>query len=458
MTDPNSSGSENASLSDFEEQLKRLREQPEEQSGEEAEEIVLLPVEEPTSAEVRPQPRPRSPSAQTARPRRAPSEDGTPKKKPAGAARPAAKPPVKKKKRPIEEIEDDDEYLERKKNNPVKGFFRVIGRILLTVLLTALLLVIGLAAAITIVCRGPSTDARRLFVLSTNETSALKSVPRYFLPDDVVDSILHPEIVPEEPDSFVELATESETIAKAEQGEQELVVVDEKAAEQELELLDIKGSTFKGKMLIIHDPHKVKLVGLDQFGEYGIYLTDFIEKYGAIAGTNAGGFYDPNGMGNGGTPDGLVIRDGKLAYGSPYNFYVDVIGFDANRVLHVGDMTAQEALDLGIIEGISFSAGPVLIEDGVKRAGLGGGVNPRTCIGQRADGAVLLTVLEGRHPDSLGATYDDIANLMEEYGAVNAANLDGGSSSTMVYKGEQITKGSNIVGTRLIATAVVVLP
>ncbi len=381
-----------------------------------------------------------------------------PQKKTAEAEKAPVKQPVRKKSRPIDEIEDDDEYLEKKRNTPAKGFFRFLGRTLVTILATALLLVVGLAAAIIIVCRGPSVSARNLFVNSTNETSALKTVPRYFLPNDVVDSILHPVVEEVEPDSFVELATESETLAKAEEGEQELVVVSEEAAEQELELIDIKGSTFKGKMLIIHDPYKVKLAALDQFGEYGIYLTEFIEKYGAIAGTNAGGFYDPNGMGNGGTPDGLVIRDGKLAFGSLYSHYVDVIGFDSSRVLHVGDMTAQAALDLGIVEGISFSAGPVLIQNGVKRTNLGGGVNPRTCIGQRADGAIILVVLEGRHPDSLGATYDDIADLMEEYGAVNAANLDGGSSSTMVYNGEQITKGSNIVGTRRIATAILVLP
>ena len=67
-------------------------------------------------------------------------------------------------------------------------------------------------------------------------------------------------------------------------------------------------------------------------------------------------------------------------------------------------------------------------------------------------------VVEGRHPDSLGATYDDLANLMEEYGAVNAGNLDGGSSSAMIYNGEQITKGSTIIGSRRMATAILVLP
>lgn len=376
-------------------------------------------------------------------------------KKPAPGKQSAKKPTSSRKAR---DIENDDEYLARKRNNPFRVFFRFLGRTLETLLWTLLVLVIALAVAITIVCRGPSTEARRLFVCSTNETSALKSVPRYFLPGSVVDEILHPVVEEVAPDTFVELPTELEAIAKAEQGEPELVQIDEKAAQKDLELVDVRGNTFKGKMLIIHDPNKVKLASLDQFGEYGIFLTEFIERSGAIAGTNAGGFYDPNGQGNGGTPDGLVIRNGVIAFGSPYNRYVDVIGFDGNRVLHVGDMTGQEALDMGIVEAISFSAGPVLIQDGVKRTGLGGGVNPRTCIGQRADGAVLLMVLEGRHPDSLGATYDDIANLMESYGAVNAGNLDGGSSSTMIYNGEQITKGSTIVGSRRMATAILVLP
>jgi exopolysaccharide biosynthesis protein len=106
---------------------------------------------------------------------------------------------------------------------------------------------------------------------------------------------------------------------------------------------------------------------------------------------------------------------------------------------------------------IRYNPGVVLVKDGVIRTGLGGGLNPRTCIGQTADGTILLMVLEGRKPDSMGATYDDIAQLMYNYGAVNAANLDGGSSSLMYYNGEQITRGSNIIGMRQMSTAILVL-
>lgn len=388
------------------------------------------------------------------------------KKAPQKAEAPAASPAEGKKpvKKPVKKPAPaaDEEEDEKPRGEGVRKFFRGIGRFLAVILSTVLLFAVAVIGAIIIVTRGPSEDAQRLFVLSTNETSALKFVPNLFLPRDTVESILHPVQEAVEPHVFTELPFETGSAAAETEGEQELVQITEESATDELELINIKENTFKGKMLIIHDPTRVKIASIKDFGvdfgNYGLFLTDFMDRSGAIAGTNAGGFYDPNGQGNGGTPDGLVIREGALAFGSPYSLYTDVIGFDSDHVLHVGDMSGQEALDAGIVEGISFAAGPVLIENGVKRTGLGGGVNPRTCIGQRSDGAVLIMVVEGRHPDSLGATYDDLADLLEEYGAVNAANLDGGSSSTMIYNGEQITKGSTIVGSRPICTALLVMP
>mgnify|MGYP004488591487 CR=1 FL=1 len=66
--------------------------------------------------------------------------------------------------------------------------------------------------------------------------------------------------------------------------------------------------------------------------------------------------------------------------------------------------------------------------------GSGSGANPRTAIGQRKDGTILLLVTDGRGANGhLGATASDLIDVMEEYGAVNAANLDGGSSSSMYY-------------------------
>ena len=104
-------------------------------------------------------------------------------------------------------------------------------------------------------------------------------------------------------------------------------------------------------------------------------------------------------------------------------------------------MTGQQALDRGIRDALSF--GPVLVMNGKASTvkGSGSGLNPRTAIGQRADGAVLLLVIDGRQPASLGATYADLIEIMLDFEAVNAANLDGGNSTGMYYKGSLVNKG-----------------
>ena len=346
-------------------------------------------------------------------------------------------------------------------------FFRGVGRTLLVILLTVLMILVLALGACAVLAWGPSAEWQRRFVATFDETSAMKFVPRMYLSNATIDAILNP--APESgtaaaPDTFVELAFEDGTTAPAAvDTPAQTATVDPAQTQTEsgewLEIVDLKGSSYKGKLMIIRDPSKVIVGTLDAYGAayQGMYLYEFIEKYDAIGGTNAGGFYDPNGGGNGGTPDGLVIRNGQIAWGSPGGWYINVIGFDANNVLHVGDMSGQQALNLGLTSAVSFSPGPVLVRDGVKQTNLGGGMNPRTCIGQRADGTILLMVIEGRKPDSLGATYDDIAQLMYDYGAVNAANLDGGSSSQMYYNGEQITRGSNLIGMRRMADAILVL-
>ena len=193
-----------------------------------------------------------------------------------------------------------------------------------------------------------------------------------------------------------------------------------------------------------------------EYGEdkHGMTVAAMAEKYGAVAGTNAGGFDDPNGTGTGGIPDGIVIYEGELKWGSLGSSY-SLAGIDGNGILHVGTMTAQHALDIGIQYAASY--GPALVINGKAASNsLGGGLNPRTAIGQRADGAMLLLVINGRSIDSLGASYDDLAKIMLSYGAVNASNLDGGSSSIMVMDGEFLTSSAYVFGERVVATAILV--
>ena len=98
-------------------------------------------------------------------------------------------------------------------------------------------------------------------------------------------------------------------------------------------------------------------------------------------------------------------------------------------------MTAAQAAEQSIRDGCEF--GPVLIVNGeVNQAVYSGnsGYNPRTAIGQRQDGAVIFVCADGRQAGSIGATYKDIIDILQEYGAFNACNMDGGSSSIMYYR------------------------
>ena len=84
---------------------------------------------------------------------------------------------------------------------------------------------------------------------------------------------------------------------------------------------------------------------------------------------------------------------------------------------------------------------PFLIVNGnpAQFTGNAGGQQPRTAIGQRADGIILLVTIEGRGANgSFGINYEDLTEIFLKYGCINAANLDGGGSTTLVVENEVI--------------------
>lgn len=349
----------------------------------------------------------------------------------------------------------------KEKTHP--GIGKILARILLLLVTAVLLFALAVVGAVGVLLLGPSTEARRIFTLSCEESSALKFVPRMFLREEIYEDILHPE--EEETEAFQEYSyAPGAELPKEELFPSGNTTVEEKPGRtfdsHGIAIDEIRGKSYKGKMMLVSNPKQVVVGTLDEYGydKEGLFLYEFLEKYGAVGGTNAGGFDDPGGFGLGGMADGIVIRDGEILCGSEGTSYQNYLGFDEEGILHVGTGTGEEILKQGVRSGVSFTMGRTLIQDGHRYENLGGGVNPRTALGQRADGTVLLLVIEGRHPGSLGASYDDLAEEMEKYGAVNAGMLDGGSSSIMYYEGEQITRGSNIVGMRQLATCILVLP
>lgn len=220
---------------------------------------------------------------------------------------------------------------------------------------------------------------------------------------------------------------------------------------------DIQGQGFEGKVMLIEDPKRIKLAVTNELGVTGERLSDMVKEVGAIAGINAGGFYDPGGKGNGAFPDGLTMTGGKIVHNNVGDAAVNIVGFNADGKLVLGQMNARQLLEETMQEAVTFE--PYLLVDGKPMIqGDGGwGIAPRTGIGQKADGTVIFVVIDGRQPTwSIGATLRDLMNLFIDYGAVNAANLDGGSSSELVYDGKVMNKLWNIFGERYIPTAFVV--
>ena len=224
-----------------------------------------------------------------------------------------------------------------------------------------------------------------------------------------------------------------------------------------IEIHRLKGSSYQAVMMLVKNPEDLMVAvnpNLDSSGA-GLSLDEYIELNNGIAGINAGGFEDAGGNGNGGQAWGIVISDGKLVSGN-LNDFTSVIGINYNNELVVGDMSAKQALEWNVRDAVTF--GPIFINQFkvVFENGRHPGLNPRTVIGQREDGTFLLLVIDGRQPVSFGATYQDIIKIMQDFGAMTAANLDGGNSTVMVHDGKTLNSTVSIYGARNLPTAFVV--
>jgi exopolysaccharide biosynthesis protein len=221
-------------------------------------------------------------------------------------------------------------------------------------------------------------------------------------------------------------------------------------------VIDIVKPTFKAKLMTIRDPSRVFMGFAPHIGEYGAPLSDLVEYHGAMGGVNAGGFVDGIGYVNGAVPNGIAIQDGKVLFAQSGVSKYSVIGFNTENVLVISNgMTLEQVKAAKLRCAVSF--GPALILNGKPLVKQGGqALEPRTGIGQTKDGTILLLVIDGRQAGTAGASYLDVQNILLEHGAYNAANLDGGSSSTMNFLGRTVNSPCDILGERTIASAVLV--
>ena len=334
----------------------------------------------------------------------------------------------------------------RKKQSTAKVILTWVLRVVIVVVITIVILLGTIGIMLHKMVSNEST--KPLLITTLMESGQLKFVAHMVASDEEIQQVVEANAMKkmevEQNTSLIQVAT-SET--PSEDGNTE--VFDENG----IRLEEISGRSFFAKMLIIKDPSQVCVGSTYPWGKYGKELNELVAGAGGVAGVN-GGLYVSTGNA-GGTPMGVVVQDGKITYNSPYGLAgLYVIGMNNDNILIVEDISGMSAAafetyvaEKGIRDAVAFQDEasdsnnhfvPLIINGEPRQlGGQGSGANPRTVIGQRSDGAVLLLVTDGRGTSGhLGATASDLIGIMQEYGAVNAANLDGGSSSTMVYNGQ----------------------
>lgn len=336
----------------------------------------------------------------------------------------------------------------RRYKKPARGV-RILYKILWNILIFAGIqgLVFG-TFSFGMVYYGPFENIREMLVTSAMTTLSHQYIATWFLSDKEINRIMEKNKVDD--------ADKKSDIAAIEIVEDEPVQEEVKEEKKQVELVDVSTDKYKGYLLIIPDPKQISLAVSDKIGKVGMKLVDMAKQNDALGGINAGGFEDINGKGNGGTPQGMIIQDGKVIFGKENTKYA-MIGFNADSVLVLGRYTLKEAREMNMKDAVTFE--PFLIVNGepmIKTGNGGWGLAPRTAIGQRKDGTVLMLVIDGRQLSSVGATLKEVQDIMLEYGAYNAANLDGGSSTTMVYQDKLINNPCSQYGPRYLPSAFII--
>lgn len=157
----------------------------------------------------------------------------------------------------------------------------------------------------------------------------------------------------------------------------------------------------------------------------------------------------------------MVIKSGKVAKitANAVEINDDEYVIQGNKNL-ISKIAKDAKIDINIrlqdeLKGAKhiISAGPYLVKNGkiyvdtqTQRLQAISGKNPRSAIGYKNDGTLIIVTVDGREETSVGMTLKELAVLMKNLGCENAMNFDGGSSSAMYVKGRITNQASGKEG------------
>ena len=294
-----------------------------------------------------------------------------------------------------------------------------------------------------VIMYGPWNYIRNLYVTTAMNTMTHQWMAKVFYSDDVIKNIMDKNyfVTIDDDVNTDDIVIDTKEKKKYKDEYEEELLTRENGNDL-YKVLNFKINGSDAHLVAIYDPKKVSLIRTKQFnvGTYGERVMTMCNRYGGVACINGGGFQD-DGMGSD-IPLGYVIEDHEIIWipaGQDKNNYRDnIIGItDDGKLKLMSNATGTEALDAGIKDGIVF--GPFLIVNGkaIEIVGDPWGKSPRMAIAQRKDGVMMFLSIDGENYIN-GASLQDVVDVLKRYGAYNAANLDGGTSATMIVKGELI--------------------
>ena len=345
-----------------------------------------------------------------------------------------------------------DDKKEQKNKKKIKNKWKKV------VITIATIIVLGITT-IGVLLYGPYSGFREWLITTAMTTMTHQYFATWFYDDETIQQVLNKNKVQESDEisnTDVIIVDKTQSENKKYENEYEKAVLEKDPNNEDYKIIDITGKGYKGYLAVIYDPSRIKTVYTKKLGTSGQYLTTMAKDNDALIAINGGGFEDPNFSSNGAEPLGITFSGGKLITSKNYKGSGGMIGFTEDDKLVLGKMTVKQAKEMKIRDGVTF--GPFLIVNGKPSEVLGNGgwgTAPRTAIGQRKDGIVLFLVIDGRTLKNPGADMNDLIEIMQNYGAYNAANLDGGTSSVMVVDGKIINDPIDSTGahkTRFIST------
>lgn len=289
---------------------------------------------------------------------------------------------------------------------------------------------------------GPWDFVRNLYVNTAMKTKDHKYLANVFYSEQRIDEIMNSNYFVEIKEEVVLDDIIIDTSPKdSYDNKYDEEILTRSAGNNDYKIINLKVGLSKAHLIAIYDPTKVSLIRAKNFniGRYGEQVTAMCKRYNASVCINGGGFRDDTGTGSD-IPLGYVIDDGEIVWPTNSSSWSkttgNLIGFNSEgKLLLMANTTGESALEAGMMDGLEF--GPFLIVNGkpIEIVGDPWGKSPRVAIGQRKDGVVLFLVIDGENYID-GASLQDVVDIMMKYGAYNAANLDGGHSSSLSINGK----------------------